>query len=124
LTIYKTSKDLKEYFHEKEGIVAMGDRAGTLSFMIDNPMIHTEGLIMDRNYLDMIGPASIKEIMDHYQVRYYIASNPIKTDKGWVTTEPFEHHEKIKVSRDTLNLKPQLSIVHDNWRTYVFEIVK
>jgi hypothetical protein len=61
------------------GIYAMGDRSGSVGYLLNQPIVQTEGLMMDLNYLKMVSQQlPLREVLDRYGVRYYIgtAMNP------------------------------------------------
>jgi hypothetical protein len=120
--MYNTNKHLAQWLEEKEGTIAMGDRAGMLAYMIDQPVVQMEGLVMDKDFLGMIGTKTVSEILSTYGVDYYIAGNPVRVNNGWAISEPFQHHRFVLVSRDTLSAEPVTRYSEDGWDMLVFKV--
>ncbi len=56
------------------GVYAMGDRAGMFAITTPNPVLQTEGLVMDRAYLQHIRDQDdLRSVLSTYGVNYYIA---------------------------------------------------
>lgn len=83
------------FFKERSGVVAYGDGAGTAAYLIDNPVIQLEGLVMDYNYLEEIKKGDFIRILENYNVDYYVTITSIKKDSAWHFTEPWNHHKNI-----------------------------
>src|SRR5690606_29689053 len=78
---YENAIQVLDYEKQHPGIYAMGDRAGLISYLIDSPLVHLEGLVMDKNYLnDFKSASNLKEILKKYNVDYYIANMAKKTE--------------------------------------------
>ena len=58
------------------GTYAMGDRAGAVAAMMGNPVVQTEGLVMDEDFLVHIRrQENLLDILRSYGVRYYVATS-------------------------------------------------
>ena len=90
-TMYQTAIFVKRFSATHPGIYAMGDRAGMVSYLLPYPLVQTEGLVMDRDFLDLIKRRTpLREVLDKYGVRYYI-SVAIKPYTGcYHASEPSE----------------------------------
>ena len=56
------------------GVYAMGDGAGTPGWMIDQPIVHLEGLMMSHAFLDRIRQGQpLEHVFRDYHVSYYVA---------------------------------------------------
>jgi hypothetical protein len=88
-SVYFAARDLHAFAMTHPGIYAMGDHAGIPGMLIDEPILQTEGLVMDKPYLSAIRQQQdLKRVLESYGVRYYVASNP-EISKGCLeATEP------------------------------------
>ena len=50
--LYAASAELAQFSQTHPGIYAMGDRSASAGYLMSQPLIQTEGLVMDRHYLD------------------------------------------------------------------------
>lgn len=94
---------IKEFEKQHKGVYAMGDRAGVVGYLIDCPLVQLEGLVMNKEYLNRLHSSdNISDIMKHYKVDYYIATNPANIGSGkYVISEP--HQSKQWKITDTIS---------------------
>lgn len=86
---YIYAKDLEAFSRTHEGIYAMGDCAGSPAYLIQQPLVQLEGLVMDRSYLDNIKEQrDLKQVLASYGVRYYIIPAPDLVDGCYRAVEP------------------------------------
>ncbi len=84
------------FVREHPGKYAMGDRAGLVTWMIEQPVLQLEGLVEDRAFLEHIRrEESLNSVLDSYDVDYLIASvyEPFEQVNGaWrvVTPHPLQ----------------------------------
>ncbi len=56
----------------------MGDRAGAVGYMASQPVLQTEGLMMDSQYLENIRKRrDLVEVLRGYGARYYISTRAV-----------------------------------------------
>lgn len=73
------------------GIYALGDRAGTVGYLLKYPLIQLEGLVMDRQYLGYIQRQTpLRSTLAQYKVRYYIATERHPFTGCFRAVEPFQ----------------------------------
>ncbi len=66
---------VREFAATHPGIYAMGDRSGQVAYMLPDPMIQLEGLMMDRSYLDYLRKQTpLRSVLAAYHARYYVAT--------------------------------------------------
>jgi hypothetical protein len=53
-------------------VIAVGDRAGYLSWLTRRPMVQLEGLVEDQDFLDVIADRRIAEHLSDQHVQYYV----------------------------------------------------
>jgi hypothetical protein len=65
----------QEFASTHPGTYAMGDRAGRVGYMLGQPMVQLEGLVMDRSFLELLRRQTpLRQVLAQYHVRYYIAT--------------------------------------------------
>ncbi len=67
----------------------MGDVAGTPGYLLDQPMIQLEGLVMDESFLKLLrSQTPLVQVLRDYKVDYYIALNPVIHGSCEIASEP------------------------------------
>ncbi|MGA2437943.1 MAG: hypothetical protein ABSF57_05460 [Acidobacteriaceae bacterium] len=73
--LYEIAQDVRDFAATHPGRYAMGDRSGMVAYLLPQPMVQTEGLVMDRHFLSEIQrQLPLREVLGEYGVRYYIAT--------------------------------------------------
>ena len=125
LDIYAASLEIQQFARTHPGVYAMGDRAGRVAYLIPDPVIQTEGLMMDRNYLNYVRDQTpLRETLAHYNVRYYIgtAAEPF--------TGCFEANEPAKAGPHSAHMRaefcdpPEATFFHGGVETLIFDLSK
>lgn len=120
---YENAIQVLDYEKQHPGIYAMGDRAGLISYLIESPLVHLEGLVMDKQYLNTFKSSSnLKEILKKYNVDYYIANMAKKTPNGYIVEEPYKIHKYQITIKDTLDLEPVIIEDDWGWKLYIFKM--
>jgi len=74
--IYAAAQEIKSFADSHPGIYAMGDRAGIPGYLMQSPLVQTEGLVMDKDFLMQIKhQVPLGQALAKYNVRYYVASS-------------------------------------------------
>ena len=72
---YVVATEVRDFAITHPGIYAMGDRAGTVGYLLPGPLVQTEGLMMDLNFLKLIQDKTpLRKALADYDVRYYVSS--------------------------------------------------
>jgi hypothetical protein len=80
---------IAQFVDAHPGIYAMGDRSGRVGYLIHSPMVHLEGLMMDRPFLNYIKEeAPLRTVLVNYHVRYYIATSTRRYTGCFEAVEP------------------------------------
>jgi hypothetical protein len=103
---YKQKLNIVNFMEDKDGIVAMGDRAGLIGYLINNPIIHLEGLVMNHKFLDYIKSGNLYNVFKDYNVDYYITITAEEINDRWVFSEPHKHHSSVFNMKLLTNTKP------------------
>ena len=97
---YVYATDLDAFSRTHAGTYAMGDCAGSPAYVIQQPLVQLEGLVMDRAYLDNIKEQrDLKQVLASYGVRYYLIPAPNLVDGCYRAVEP------AKPGPDTLKMR-------------------
>ncbi len=72
--IQHASYILETFEHSHPGKYAMGDRAGMFAYITAAPVLQTEGLVMDKSYIEHIrAQDDLRSVLSSYGVNYYVA---------------------------------------------------
>lgn len=78
--IAELGRKLSKFASAHPGTYAMGDAAGTPGWMVKQPIVHLEGLMMSHDFLDRIRERRpLEETFRDYGVSYYVAVRPERT---------------------------------------------
>jgi hypothetical protein len=111
---YQSMVRMIEFMKDKNGVLAMGDAAGLPGYVLDQPIIQLEGLVMDFDYLEMVKKGDLKQIFKKYKVDYYITISSTNDGENWIFTEPWNHHPYI-INTNMNTKKEPIYSGGDNW---------
>ncbi len=122
VVIYTSSKRLADYMDLHPGIYAMGDQAGMTGYLSLQPLLQTEGLVMDAEYLGRIKRREpLREILADYNVRYYVALSWQAPSPCLSLREPGQAGPHSLVSEGVICSPPLATFYRDNLPIYVFD---
>jgi hypothetical protein len=122
-SIYLEAVDIARFDRTHPGVYAMGDRAGTPGFLLPEPLIQLEGLVMDKAFLANIRrQRPLPEVLHEYAVRYYIAINPVVSHGCWLTAEPLVAGPDAPHMRGTFCIQPVAAFPHSGFNTVIFDL--
>jgi len=105
--MYDAATQIASFARTHPGVYAMGDRAGMPGYLLDDPVIQLEGLVMDEQYLQNIREErNLNQVLRHYGVTYYIASNPERNGACYGVREPIQAGPDSRVMRGTFCQPP------------------
>ena len=88
-SIFLAAQDLEQFAASHPGVYAMGDRAGTVGYYLPDPLVQTEGLMMDKAFLENIQTQrNLLDVLRQYHVRYFVATNPTPQGPCLLVKEP------------------------------------
>lgn len=120
--LYSITAGIKMFEENHKGIYAMGDCAGTPSFVIKSPVVQLEGLVMDKEYLSIFKKGNLKSIFEKYKIHYYITYKSIMIDSIWYCTEPSEDHPYIRKARCKMKFNPIDTINYHGINMFIFDV--
>lgn len=90
--LLEVAEDVRNFAATHPGTYAMGDRSGMVGYLLPDPMVQTEGLVMDRAFLENIRrQVPLPAALEHYHVRYYVATTyPPYADGCFRAIEPWQ----------------------------------
>src|SRR5690606_27714086 len=122
---YENAINVMKYEKSHLGKYAMGDKAGMVAYLIESPLVQLEGLVMDKNYIYQLkSSANLTELLNKYNVDYYIANNAKKLERGYFVEEPYKIHKYVHTTVDTLFTQPDLVKDRKDWKMQIFDLRK
>ncbi len=119
--IYDAALDVQHFAARHAGTYAMGDRAGRVAYLLPNPVIQTEGLMMDRNFLYSIeDQLPLRDVLAAYNVNYYIATAYKPFTGCYEAQEPAKAGEHSAHMRAEFCEPPLATFMHDGIETLIF----
>jgi hypothetical protein len=110
---YVFGKDLESFARTHNGTYAMGDCAGTPGYLIRQPVVQLEGLVMDAPFLDNIREQrDLKDVLKNYGVRYYVTPDATLVDGCYRTKEPVQAGPDSPSMHGTFCREPVASFPH------------
>ncbi len=89
--MYHQAVRIRDFARTHPGTYAMGDRGGVVGYMLGQPMVQTEGLVMDRAFLEHIrNQDDLISVLREHDVDYYVTvrARPDSVRGGFSVTEP------------------------------------
>jgi hypothetical protein len=124
-SIYSSSVKIAEKFaNATNDIFAMGDRAGMVGYLLKHPIVHLEGIVMDKKFLQFIKKEeNLLNVLKTYNVNYYIATNPEPISNGcYEFVEPRKAGNYSMKMRAVLCQEPFYEFWTGNYHTAIFKI--
>ena len=123
--IHDAAVDIAAFARTHPGVYAMGDRSGMVSYLIDQPNIQTEGLVMDRAFLErMRRQEPLIDVLRDYHVRYYIGTAWEPYTGCFHAFEPFQAGQTSAHMRSTFCSQPVAVVQYEIYRNIIFDLDK
>lgn len=121
LPIYTAATEIQAFSATHPGVYAMGDRAGIAGYLLPYPMVQTEGLVMDRNFLESIKRQDpLSEVLARYGTNYYVTTTRKRFSGCLPIEEPSQAGASSPHLHATICEAPLASFENDGWWTYIF----
>ena len=121
--VFLAARDIAAFAESHPGIYAMGDRAGTVGYLLPSPLIQLEGLMMDQTYLQrMRTQTSLPLMLREYGVTYYVSTNARLEDACYVTREPSQSGPDSPHMSGVFCRPPVATFSHDTFVTRIFKV--
>ncbi|MGC2403050.1 MAG: hypothetical protein WA510_24895 [Acidobacteriaceae bacterium] len=129
--IYDVAQQIQAFERSHPGVYATGGGAGMAGYLMTNPVVQTEGLMMDPGYLLHIRHQDdLVTTLRSYGVRYYIVSEAPgvssfdiqRSGKCFLAEEPYETGHSALHMRSTLCGPPVTDIVSEGVINHVYDL--
>ncbi len=122
-TIYNAAVEIQTFARTHPGTYAMGDRSGMVGWLLPYPVVQTEGLVMDRHFINSIKTQRpLLGVLAEYNVRYYVATSQRPPAPCFQASEPFQAGPSSPHMRSTLCQSP-LAILHfGDWYNIIYDL--
>jgi hypothetical protein len=88
-SLLKLGQRVADFARTHPGTYAMGDRAGIVAYLVDQPLIQLEGLVGDERMLSHLrSEDDLVRVLQDNDVDYYITTRPTRTDGCFSAVEP------------------------------------
>ena len=127
LDFYQAAIEVRDFAGTHPGVYAMGDRAGMIAYLLPYSLVQTEGLVMDRAFLEHIcRQDNLWQTLALYNVRYYIGSSwesaPSYRNGCYYAVEPVEAGAESPHMQGKLCRPPLLRVKHNGVETMIFAL--
>lgn len=120
--IYASAVDIDRFSKSHPGIYAMGDYAGKVGYVLNYPLVQTEGLMMDKDFLSYIRQQRpLTEVLAHYDVRYYVIDT-VPQEGCYRADEPVDAGTNSPHMRDIFCKSPIATFNYPHHRVYIFDL--
>ena len=117
------SEDIYRFSATHPGTYAMGDRSGSVGYLLQYPVVQLEGLVMDKAYLDHIrNQEPLRTVLHEYGVRYYIATTSGPYHGVYKAIEPAKGGPNSPVMRATFTERPAAIFRHNQFTTLIYDL--
>ena len=118
---------LQRFAVDHPGQFAMGDRSGMVSYVMQAPMLQTEGLMMDSTFLNRIQTREpLRQVLRAYGAAYYVGFEPagaaVVKENCFTAREPAQAGPSSPVMQGDFCEKPVAEFTAPSGRTLVFAV--
>jgi len=122
-TLYDAALDIQTFAQTHPGVYAMGDRSGMPAWLLPDPVIQTEGLVMDRTFLNSIRTQQpLLDTLARYHARYYIASSQQPLSGCFQAAEPAQAGPASPHMIANLCQPPLATFHHGDWYNFIYDL--
>ncbi len=121
--IYAASVEIQNFAATHPGTYAMGDRAGRVAALIPDPVLQTEGLMMDRDFLQLVAARTpLRDVLARYHAQYYIGTAYEPYSGCFEAAEPAKAGPTSAKMRAEFCEKPLATFNHDGVTTLIYDL--
>ena len=121
--MYEAALNIVAFDKDHHGKYAMGDRAGTVGYLLPDPLIQLEGLVMDKAYLkNVCARRNLIDVLRDYHVNYYVSTNPELTGSCYRFVEPAKAGPASPKMHGELCEQPLMMVAHNGFTTAIFAL--
>lgn len=124
-TIYDAAVKIASFSRSHPGLYAMGDRAGLAGYLMEEPLLQVEGLVMDKQYIDNVRQERpLINVLRTYGANYFVTTFPVIALNCYLVKEPLQAGPDSHVMRATICEKPIYSFTSHGVETDIFDLSK
>lgn len=121
--IYLGAEGVADFAVAHTGVYAMGDRAGMVGFLLQDPVVQLEGLVMDPPFLRNIREEQdLLKVLGNYHVQYYVTASATKIGECYQVREPAMAGPDSLAMRGILCQPPEKIVNVGGKKTYIFHL--
>jgi hypothetical protein len=122
--LLEIAEDVRSFATTHPGVYAMGDRSGMVAYLLPEPIIQTEGLVMDKAFIANIQQQlPLRTALAKYSVRYYIATTYPPYAAGCVhIAEPYQAGPASPHMAADFCQQPAAVFQQENLRTSIYDL--
>jgi hypothetical protein len=121
--VYEAAVDLRQFAATHPGIYAMGDRAGKVGYILGQPLIQLEGLVMDKSYLNHLRrQENLLNVLNAYNVTYYVGTSHAHFTGCFEPIEPYQSGPSSPHLKAKFCDPPIARFQHDDIETLVYNV--
>ena len=100
----------------------MGDRSGTVGYLIGSPLVQLEGLVGDRAFYEKLkaGPP-LADVLRDYKIDYYVATGLPREHGCYLAREPSQAGPLSPTMRGRLCAEPVAVFENSGFETQIFD---
>ena len=124
IQLLQVAEGVSSFAATHPGTYSMGDRSGMVGYLLSEPLVQTEGLVMDRGFLDGIRQQlPLRDALERYHVRYYIATTYPPYASGCVhVAEPYQAGPESPHMPSDFCEPPVVVFQQRNVRTSIYDL--
>lgn len=113
--------DVEQFARTNPGVYAMGDRAGSVGYLLRDPVVQTEGLVMDREFLESVRQElPLERVLARYGTRYYVGNARRPVGQCFDASGAGASGHPFAASAGTFCGPPLATFVHKDHYTVVY----
>ena len=122
VSILRAAEQIAAFEAGHKGVYAMGDRSGTVGYLIASPLLQLEGLVGDRAFYEELkaGPP-LADVLRDYKIDYYVATGLTREQGCYLAREPSQAGPLSPTMRGRLCAEPVAVFENSGFETQIFD---
>jgi hypothetical protein len=122
VSILRASEQIAAFESTHKGVYAMGDRSGTVGYLLGSPLVQLEGLVGDRAFYEKLkaGPP-LADVLRDYKIDYYVATGLPREQGCYLAREPSQAGPLSPTMRGGLCAEPVAVFENSGFETQIFD---
>lgn len=120
-TMVDAAIEVQHFAATHPGVYAMGDRAGTVGYLLPAPLVQTEGLVMDAQFLKLVAAQTpLLQALARYKTTYHVGIARVPFTGCFQASEPWQAGGQAPHMRATICEPPLARWRHGDAETLIF----